>query len=511
MKRILYVLFMLVPIFGCMSMGASHSTTPPTVANSSTSPTTWDPSYGGADKSYDTGLLTLREAIAPKFKTLVFRDAATGRFMEYSLYVPENYDPRRAYPLVLFMADASTTGKGVKAPLMQGYGGIIWATEESQAKNPSFVLVPSFKGPDTPPTKGPVAVVNDDWEVTEEVGVALRLLGTVVSQYNVDKDRIYTTGQSMGGMLSFYFNTNYPDLFAASIFVGSQWNIKTLEPLQQMNFFYIVSAGDAKASVGMREVGEMLKSKGTNFGQIEFSARLPSDEQVQRVRNLLKEGYKINFVQFSKGTVVPPSVANPGAEHMYSFDYAYQLAPVREWVFRQSRRPDIRHRIDSVMLNLGIKHLADSDRDYIKAMEYFNIASALGHMKAPRYLGIIHEDGLGIKIDYSKAMAFYMTAAKAGDITAAARIGWLYERGFGVAQDYRKAVEWYLTAAPSPEEAAQNVHPRLLALLRLGYLYEKGIGVEKNVNRAIAWYRVAAQDNSAEAVDAVSRLQAGMK
>ncbi len=509
MKRILYVLFMLVPMSACVNMGASHSTTVSAVTNRSISPTTWDASYGGADKSYDTGLLKLREAIAPKFKTLVFKDAATGRFMEYSLYVPENYDPRRAYPLVLFMADASTTGKGVKAPLMQGYGGIVWATEESQAQNPSFVLVPSFTGPDTPPTKGPLAVVNDDWEVTDEVGVALRLLGTVAAQYNVDKGRIYTTGQSMGGMLSFYFNANCPDLFAASIFVGSQWDIKTLEPLRQMSFFYIVSAGDAKASVGMREVGEMLKSKGTDFGQIEFSARLPSDEQDQRVRDLLKEGHKINLVQFTKGTVVPPSVTNPGAEHMYSFDYAYQLAPVREWMFRQSKRTDIRHRIDSVMLDLGIKHLAD--RDYIKAMEYFNIASALGHMKAPRYLGLMHEDGLGIKTDYSKAMTFYTTAAKAGDITAAARIGWLYERGLGVAQDYRKAVEWYLTAVPSPEEAVKNVHPRLLAILRLGYLYENGIGVKKDVNRAITWYRVAAQDNSAEAVEAIRRLQTGVK
>lgn len=27
---------------------------------------------------------------------------------------------------------------------MQGYGGIIWATDEAQAKHPAFVLVPAF-------------------------------------------------------------------------------------------------------------------------------------------------------------------------------------------------------------------------------------------------------------------------------------------------------------------------------------------------------------------------------
>ena len=43
--------------------------------------------------------------------------------MTYNLYIPEDYDQRKSYPLVLFMADASTTGKGAEAPLKQGYGG----------------------------------------------------------------------------------------------------------------------------------------------------------------------------------------------------------------------------------------------------------------------------------------------------------------------------------------------------------------------------------------------------
>ena len=64
--------------------------------------------------------------------------------MQYNLYTPKNLEPGRKYPLVMFIADASTAGKGVKAPLMQGYGGIIWATDEAQAKHPAFVLVPSY-------------------------------------------------------------------------------------------------------------------------------------------------------------------------------------------------------------------------------------------------------------------------------------------------------------------------------------------------------------------------------
>lgn len=101
--------------------------------------------YGGANKEYDTRLLTMREEIAPRFQTLTFADTETGVSMEYNLFVPANYDPSKKYPLILFMADASTVGKGVVAPLKQGYGGIIWATDESQWEHPSLFLFPHIK------------------------------------------------------------------------------------------------------------------------------------------------------------------------------------------------------------------------------------------------------------------------------------------------------------------------------------------------------------------------------
>lgn len=51
---------------------------------------------------------------------LTFKDLQTGKEMQYNLYTPKNLEPGRKYPLVMFIADASTAGKGVKAPLMQG-------------------------------------------------------------------------------------------------------------------------------------------------------------------------------------------------------------------------------------------------------------------------------------------------------------------------------------------------------------------------------------------------------
>ncbi len=290
----------------------------------------WDSSYGGADKSYDTEFLTLREQIAPKFQTLEFKDEVTGKTMTYNLFVPKGYNAKKQYPLVLFMADASTTGKGAMSPLKQGYGGIIWATDESQNENPCFVLVPAFAGPEN--------VTNDKSEVTDEADMAMRLLHYIVGKYNIDQNRLCTTGQSMGGMISFYFNSTYPDVFAASVYVGSQWNVKVLSPLANDKFFYIVSAADPKASKGMKDLGQMLTDLGVKYGETEFSAMLPQNEQEAKVKELIGKGLKINFVQFTPTTVVPENMRSwKGSEHMYSFDYAYKLKSVRDWLFKQSK------------------------------------------------------------------------------------------------------------------------------------------------------------------------------
>lgn len=326
MLKQLLLLSSCILFLGCVSASESSGTT------AAASPaTTWDKSYGGADKSYDTNLLQLRDKIAPRFQQLTYQDSVTGRSMAYNLYIPKGYQPGKSYPLLMFIADASTVGKGVKAPLMQGYGGIIWATDASQAKHPAFVLVPAFAGPQ-PGT-------NDNWQVSDEVGMANRLLKDTLTRYGIDRNRVYATGQSMGGMISFYLNATEPDLFAASMFVGSQWDTQVLSPLARKHFLYIISAADPKASVGMRDLGGLLTSLGAKYGQTEFSAALPQAEQNTLTQKLLDKGLPINFIQFTPKTVAPPAYQGNGQmfEHMYSFDHAYLLEPARDWLFKQSR------------------------------------------------------------------------------------------------------------------------------------------------------------------------------
>ena len=284
---------------------------------------------GQADKSSDAQLQAMIAEVAPKFQLLTYEDAQTGTTLQYQLYVPEDYDDGESYPLIQFIPDSSVVGRGTDAVLTQGWGGLIWATEEEQAKHPAFVVVPVFTE----------TIVDDSFNHSGQIEVAVRLIQSLMEQYSIDEDRVYTTGQSMGGMTSFYLNVTYPDLFAASLFVGSQWDNSILNALEDDSFFYIVSAGDPKASVGQAGLMEVFDGDGAAYSHAQWSAQDDAQTQNAAVTAMLAEGNSANFVTFTLGTTLAEGqTSGDGAgEHMTSFDYAYKLEAVRDWLFAQTR------------------------------------------------------------------------------------------------------------------------------------------------------------------------------
>ena len=276
-------------------------------------------------KDSDSAFVALKNQTLGKFKQLKFEDSETGKTMEYNLLVPEGYDGTKSYPLVLFMADASTVKKEVTTPLTQGYGALEFASDRDQQKHPSFVLVPQYT----------TWTVGEGEVKSEEVEMTIRLLKKVMAQYKVNEKRVYTTGQSMGGMMSFYFNIAHPDLFAASLFVSCQWDTSKMKDFGKKRFFYIVAGGDEKASGGMRDLTKVLTEQNVKIDSASWSAKLPKAEQERLAEELIAKGNSINFIKFDKGTVLPES--GKGMEHMASFDYGYKIAAVRDWLFRQSR------------------------------------------------------------------------------------------------------------------------------------------------------------------------------
>ncbi len=268
--------------------------------------------------------------VEDKFEQKTFNDSKTGLEIPYNIYLPDNYDKNKNYPLVVFIADSSLVGKGEKASLEQGLGGIIWANDSKNSKEECIVLVPTYSD-----------VIIDDMqgnEKSEYLNATKNLIDNVSTSYSVDANRIYGTGQSMGGMTILYLASQYPDLFAAEMFVSCQWDINELSNLDSQKFFYIVSEGDQKASTGQKEVKQMLDNKSVKYEVLD-GIDAQSGDNDNKINEMIGKNSNINFISFKQGTVTGNSTDNKmgAGEHMASFDYAYNLDPVRDWLFKQHK------------------------------------------------------------------------------------------------------------------------------------------------------------------------------
>ena len=279
---------------------------------------------GGGMVENSADVQAVIDANSSKFEQLTFEDKDNGITLEYSLFKPLSYDSNTKYPLIMYIPDATGAGKSAKEIVEQYYGANVWVSDEDQAKHASFVLVPAFSE----------TVTDDDWNTSEQIETAVKLIKSLTEEYSIDTDRLYTTGQSMGCMTSLYLNSKYPDLFAASMFVSGQWDISVLKPLENAKFFYITAGGDAKASGGQSEVMSMFDADGVKYTYGEWNAQLGEDEQTANVEKLLADGLDANMVRFETGTVLN---GGQGMEHMASFNYGYKLTAVRDWLFKQSK------------------------------------------------------------------------------------------------------------------------------------------------------------------------------
>ena len=136
----------------------------------------------------------------------------------YRFFVPDKYNQNEAeeYPLVLFLHGAGERGNDNEIQL--NYVDEIFGTSDFQKQHPSFVLVPQC-----PENKRWVEV---DWSLmrhdqpemmSEPLTLTMSLLYTVLRKYNIDTNRIYVVGLSMGGYGTWDVISRFPYLFAGAI------------------------------------------------------------------------------------------------------------------------------------------------------------------------------------------------------------------------------------------------------------------------------------------------------
>ena len=267
-------------------------------------------------KSTTYTIAVRREDIQPlvnKFLKITFTDPETGVNMGYRLFVPENYDPTRSYPLVMFLHGAGQTGADNEIQIAN-YEATVWARPEEQFKHPSFVLAPqSNMDPDADKTLNNYGKIgwtslmlyglDKPFEPEDQLVTAYDILQKVRDEYNIDQKRIYVTGLSMGGFGTFSLAIAHPDEFAALVPISGGGDPAKLATISKIPIWIFHAQEDPTIPVQMSR---------------------------DSVKALEDAGGTPKYTEYPAGTYFFPTAH-------YAWIPAYANTEMRDWLFQQSK------------------------------------------------------------------------------------------------------------------------------------------------------------------------------
>lgn len=137
------------------------------------------------------------------------------RTLPYRHFLPirEKADGQEKLPLVLWLHGIKGRGNDNEKQLIGGdnlYGPAYFTSQEVQDRFPCHVLVPQCPG-------------NKLWinfatnSSTRTLRQVVELVQHCIASENIDPDRIYVAGQSMGGFGTWVLLTEFPEMFAAGV------------------------------------------------------------------------------------------------------------------------------------------------------------------------------------------------------------------------------------------------------------------------------------------------------
>lgn len=145
------------------------------------------------------------------FKEGVYQNEG-GERMLYRLALPQHYSQRKVYPLVLWLHGGAGRGKDNLKQITGGNtsGSHVWIRPENQSAHPCFVLAPQC------PENGQWAT-DDPVRPSRQLQLALEVVAELQKRFSIDAERLYVTGQSLGGYGTWAVICEYTQMFAAAV------------------------------------------------------------------------------------------------------------------------------------------------------------------------------------------------------------------------------------------------------------------------------------------------------
>ncbi len=244
-------------------------------------------------------------------RTVTVGDGQRG----YRVYIPENFNPKKKYPVVLFLHGSVQWGEdnenqlGFGLPAMMRPGGRVEKKLEPK-------LLSSFIG------VFPQSRVETPWS-GEMAEYAVKALDQTVAEFKADSRRLYVTGFSLGGYGSWYVAAKHPGKFAAIVPMGGNIKIPERFPRQFLEKFFppdmlaLYDAQDPHAAF-VKRVGKtpVWIFHGEN------DKAVPVSDARSTAEALKAAGVSVQYTEYK------------GAEH-FIFDRAYTEPGFWTWLLAQ--------------------------------------------------------------------------------------------------------------------------------------------------------------------------------
>ena len=192
---------------------------------------------------------------------------SSGDALHYQILKPPNYNPKKKYPLVVFLHGSGGRGPANIRNVVDASVPAQLASGDVYGKHDAFYLVPQCPGPNTwAKAEWMDARPNARPSVQDTL---YELIDSTIAENNIDTRRLYVTGLSMGGFGTFSAVSARPDFWAAAVPVCGGWDSADAGVFKgtPMRVFH----GDEDKAVDVKYSRDMFAAIKTTGADIEYT------------------------------------------------------------------------------------------------------------------------------------------------------------------------------------------------------------------------------------------------
>ncbi|MEM9077374.1 MAG: alpha/beta hydrolase-fold protein [Bacteroidota bacterium] len=197
-----------------------------------------------------------------------------GKLMPYRILLPQDFNPKTKYPLILVLHGSGERGNDNEAQLV--HGSELFLQEEIRNTYPAIVVFPQCAAEsswakidvtgDFPDRE---FIFYEDAEATPDMVLLEGLIKQLKKEYKITKDQMYVGGLSMGGMGTFELVQRNPKMFAAAFPICGGANPLISKRLKNLDWW--VFHGDADNVVPEKYSANMVETMGNQKINVKYT------------------------------------------------------------------------------------------------------------------------------------------------------------------------------------------------------------------------------------------------